>query len=204
MSSEKLFENEINTLKGLFEKLIEILSKISDTMENIKSASTSNIDERLTSIEKKLTLLVNTLSPSTLTKEETPEKPKLPSKPTPEMPAKEITPPTPKLEEPKKVKGIDLNVKEELPPPPVTEEPFGKPSEVVSKTAVSVNVEEVQKRISGLKDELAELERQISDLEFNYEGGFIEFNEYQSKITELRSKKDKIKTEIKSLEGSIS
>ena len=63
---------------------------------------------------------------------------------------------------------------------------------------------QIRSDIVKLNEELATVERNLSDLEFNYEGGFIDEAEYTEKMAQLQSKKDELKSKIKELESKLS
>jgi len=220
MSNSNIID-EINVLKELFGKLIDILTKLNESIEAPKEAVT-DVETRLKSLEDKvdkiLTLLhekeVTVASETVPAKEEpipSPEKPipeavgAVTEKPTPSKATEQVV--TPEIQ-PQVRKEPETELKEEVSLPPmseisVPEEPF---SEAVPETKppAPVDVEAVKNQINQLKENLVELERQISDLEFNYEGGFIEFTEYQSRITDLKSRREKLVKEIRELEQKIS
>ena len=51
--------------------------------------------------------------------------------------------------------------------------------------------------VQELQDEMGEVKQEISDLKFTFKSGFIEEEEYQSKLKELRAKRKELRDRLK-------
>ena len=129
----------------------------------------------------------------------------------PEVPAQPEEPVTLAPPEEETVELTEVEVKPKVPaeveqPTPEASIPKVTPEVAVEAKPKLSPEEEAQIRsdIVKLNEELATVERNLSDLEFNYEGGFIDEAEYTEKMAQFQSKKDELKSKIKELESKLS
>ena len=211
MSMNNKLEEEINVLKELFGKLTDVLIEVSNERNKVnmaveksseqESEQIKTLNERIASLENKLSAVLSIVE----------EKKEL--KPVEVKPVEPVA--TPKQEEPaalaheeESVELTEVKVEPEIPSegvqPPVETEVH---PEVVQEEKPQLAPEEesaIRNDIVKLNEELATIERNLSDIEFNYEGGFIDEAEYTEKTAQLQSKKDEIKEKIKELESKLS
>lgn len=159
------------------EKLKMFERALKDLIESMKEKEEvpTEILERIERVERKVDILTRILTEW------------LPAKFLEEIKTLGISstsPPSPKTPSLVK-KPITPTVTEPTPTTPAVEPPLPKPSDILGE------------EIEMLKDELATIERQMADLEFQKDSGFITAVEYEKKKRELETKKREIEARIK-------
>ncbi|MGQ4833405.1 MAG: hypothetical protein ACP6IS_05905 [Candidatus Asgardarchaeia archaeon] len=203
--SEIKIKEEINYLKEVFNKLLSVLESISSDLETLKSETkgASSLESRLARIELKLEELSMKLekAPPATVVEGTKSIPQ--ETPAPE----EETPIFAEAEETSEAKVEEIGEMEEIPaeipspesPEKVSEVPMPEELPPEVEEPISMDAATIQQKISEYEEELVSIERQISDLEFNYEGGFLDQREYKTQMSALQKRKEELRRKIAEL-----
>ncbi len=204
--SEKIIKDEIKYLKEVFNKLLDVLERM--------SSEVTSLEDRLARIELKLEELSINLkkapsipAPSAMPETEKSvapvEKPveKLVEKPATEQPifGEVEKTETAKVEEIGELEEIPAEIPSPEAPEQVSEVPMPEELPPEEEVPVSMDAATIQQKISEYEEELVSIERQISDLEFNYEGGFLDQREYKAQMSELQKKKEDLRRKIAEL-----
>ncbi|MHA2060616.1 MAG: hypothetical protein ACW976_07550 [Candidatus Ranarchaeia archaeon] len=188
------------------DSIASTLGKLAKALQDGKAGSAADANS-LKTMNDKLNLIINLLNRNVIVKLEKIEQYvdarvkqldiKLVSKPIETTSSTAETPlPTPEVKSVATPSGGDLPKPSVPPPTPSVKPPTKTVPPPVSEAPAAVMPPASEPAMNQLKSQLGDLERQITDMEFQYKSGFVDDAEYEKKKKELSEKRESVIKQI--------